>query len=285
MKLFAISDLHVGYAENRAAIAQITPRPDDWLILGGDLGETEEHLRFVLETLRPRFKQLVWVPGNHELYTLPDARGGPRGQARYEWLVALCRRHGVLTPEDPYPVWSGEGGPHVLAPLFVLYDYSFRPAHVPESEAVQWAMESGILCTDEQLLDPYPYASRADWCRARLAETEARLAGIEAHPTVLINHFPLREELVRLRFIPRFSIWCGTRRTHDWHTRFRAKVVVSGHLHIPRTDWIDGVRFEEVSFGYPKQRPLGRTADSCLREILPGPSSRAGTGREERGAG
>jgi len=48
--------------------------------------------------------------------------------------------------------------------------------------------------------------------------------------TVLINHFPLREDLVRLRRIPRFSIWCGTKATQEWHTRFRAQVVVSGHL-------------------------------------------------------
>jgi 3',5'-cyclic AMP phosphodiesterase CpdA len=278
MKLFAISDLHVGYAENRAAIAALAPRPDDWLILGGDLGETEQHMLFVLETLGPRFKQLVWVPGNHELYTVPEGRDdlrgppGARGQGKYERLVALCRSYGVITPEDPYPVWRGDGGPHVLAPLFVLYDYSFRPAHVLERGAVAWAVESGIICTDEQLLDPYPHASRADWCRARLQVTEARLADIAPHPTVLINHFPLREELVRLPFIPRFSIWCGTRRTHDWHKRYRAKVVVSGHLHTPRTDWIDGVRFEEVSFGYPRQRLPGRSADSCLREILPGPA-------------
>ncbi|WP_438003578.1 metallophosphoesterase [Sorangium sp. So ce321] len=275
MKLFALSDLHVGYAENRWAIERITPRPNDWLILAGDLGETEQHLLYVLDTLGPRFKQLVWTPGNHELYTMPSERGGPRGQGRYDRLVELCRGRGVITPEDPYVLWDGEGGPHVLAPMFLLYDYSFRPADVAERDAVAWAVESGVLCSDEELLDPAPYASRPAWCRARLAATEARLAAIEGHSTVLINHFPLREELVRLRHIPRFSIWCGTRRTHDWHTRFRAQVVVSGHLHIPRTDWIDGVRFEEVSFGYPRQRPADRTADSCLREILPGPAAAA----------
>lgn len=275
MKLLALSDLHVGHPRNREVLAELTPRPEDWLILGGDLGESEAHLRWVIETLGPRFRQLVWVPGNHELYVHPEDKDSPRGEERYLQLVEICRRAGVITPEDPYVTWSGEGGPHLLAPLFLLYDYSFRPAHVAEEEAVPWAMESGILASDELLLDPRPHASRKAWCHARVDATEARLAAAPPLPMVLINHFPLREDLVRLRWIPRFSIWCGTRRTHDWHRRFRARVVVSGHLHIPRTDWVDGVRFEEVSFGYPKQRPPRLRADDCLREILPGPAERA----------
>lgn len=278
MKLHAISDLHVGYIENQEALEQISPHPDDWLILGGDLGETEGHLRSALETLTRRFARILWVPGNHELYVPPNRDDRPRGEDKYRRLVDICHEFGALTPEDPYPVWPGEGGPHVLAPLFLLYDYSFRPPEVPEHEAVGWAMESGILCSDERLLDPHPHPTRQAWCAARLAATEARLAAIPDLPTVLINHYPLREELVRLRYIPRFSIWCGTRRTHDWHLRYRARVVVSGHLHIPSTDYIDGVRFEEVSFGYPRQRPPGRPIDAYLRQILPDPSAESAAG-------
>ena len=93
------------------------------------------------------------------------------------------------------------------------------------------------------------------------------------HEGQILNHFSLREELVRLWRIPRFSLWCGTKRTEDWHRRFRAKVVVYGHLHMRATDWIDGVRFEEVSLGYPKHWRVEDGMDAYLREILPGPSA------------
>jgi hypothetical protein len=157
--------------------------------------------------------------------------------------------------------------------LFLLYDYSFRPPEVTRAGALDWARESGIMCADEQLLHPDPWPSRDAWCEARCRAAEVRLAEASArYPLVLINHFPLREELVRLRRIPRFSLWCGTRRTHDWHRRFRATVVVSGHLHIRTTDWIDGVRFEEVSLGYPPQWIREKGFDGYLREILPGPA-------------
>ncbi len=273
-KLFAISDLHVGFEPNRRAVESIVPRNDDWLVLAGDLGETEEHLSFVFRTLAPKFERLVWVPGNHELWTLPTEPPGKRGVAKYEELVALARSFGVLTPEDPYPTWEGEGGPCVIAPLFLLYDYSFRPDDVPADRALAWALEENLYCKDEVLLHFDPYPSREAWCAARCEETEARLQAIDAAlPTLIINHFPLRQELARLPLIPRFSIWCGTRRTHDWHTRFRATAVVSGHLHIRSTRWIDGVRFEEVSLGYPKQWSAARPIDGYLREILPGISA------------
>ncbi len=270
MKLFAISDLHVGFPDNREALSRLRRRPEDWLILAGDLGETEDHLRFVIDTLGPRFAKLLWVPGNHELWTPPEPARAPRGEERYQRLVEICRASGVLTPEDPYPIWQGEGGEHLIVPLFLLYDYSFRPSHVPEEAALEWAAESGVICADEMWLKPDPHPSRKAWCDARLALSLGRLEEAPELPTVLINHFPLREELVRLRRIPRFSLWCGTRRTHDWHRRFRASVVVYGHLHTPSTDIIEGTRFEEVSFGYPKQRWLGNDIERYLRQILPG---------------
>jgi hypothetical protein len=42
-------------------------------------------------------------------------------------------------------------------------------------------------------------------------------------------------------------------RTANWHTRFGAKVAAYGHLRIPHTSYYDGVRFEEVSLGYPSE--------------------------------
>jgi UDP-2,3-diacylglucosamine pyrophosphatase LpxH len=68
--------------------------------------------------------------------------------------------------------------------------------------------------------------------------------------------------------IPRFTIWCGTRLTEDWHRRFNVEAVVYGHLHLRASRVLDDVRFEEVSLGYPKQWDRSRTLDSYLRRIL-----------------
>lgn len=55
MKLYAISDLHIGYERNRHVLMELPAFPDDWLILAGDIGETEEQFEFALKHLSDRF--------------------------------------------------------------------------------------------------------------------------------------------------------------------------------------------------------------------------------------
>ncbi len=271
-KLLAISDLHISYRENREITENLRPQsPADWLLVAGDVAERIADIAWALRTLKKRFATVVWTPGNHELWT---PRGDPvqlRGEERYLHLVGLCRDIGVLTPEDPFPVWDGQGGAVTIAPMFLLYDYTFRPEGAETKEAgLAAAYKTGVVCTDERLLHPDPYPSREAWCTARLAVTQRRLADRDPGlPTVLVNHFPLIREPTRILRYPEFAQWCGTERSADWHIRYGAIAVVYGHLHIPRTTWHDGVRFEEVSCGYPREWHQRPTAPGIPRQILP----------------
>jgi 3',5'-cyclic AMP phosphodiesterase CpdA len=279
-RLLALSDLHVGYPENRSIVERLRPgSAGDWLIVAGDVGELFADIEWALGLLSERFDTVIWVPGNHELWTHGRETVPLRGVERYQQLVELCRRLGVATPEDPYPVWTGPGGPVTIAPLFLLYDYSFLPENEPtKAEALAYAYRTGVVCTDEEMLHPDPYQTREAWCWARIEETERRLAARDpVLPVILVNHWPLVREPTRILRYPQFAQWCGTDRTADWHKKFNAVAVVYGHLHIPRTTWYDGVRFEEVSVGYPREWRL-RTERSSIsdlpgipRQILPVP--------------
>jgi len=271
-RLLAASDLHVAMADNRKIVTAMRPETaSDWLVLAGDVGEFMADVEWALGTLSERFAKVVWVPGNHELWTHPRDPVTLRGEQRYTHLVEVCRSLGVVTPEDPYPVWQGAAGSVAIAPLFLLYDYSFLPpGAVTRADGLSRTYRARVVCSDERLLHPDPYPSREAWCLARLEVTERRLAGLDPEiPVVLVNHFPLvREPTQRLRH-PEFAQWCGTTRTARWHVRFNAAAVVYGHLHIPLTAWFDGVRFEEVSLGYPREWQR-RSSPPCLpRRILP----------------
>ncbi len=179
--LLALSDLHVAHPENRKIVSGLRPESErDWLLLAGDVGELSGDIEWVLGTLSERFATVVWTPGNHELWTRRADPVRLRGEERYLFLVEMCRRLGVITPE----------------------------------------------------------------------------------PTRVLRY-------------PQFAQWCGTTRTHDWHVRFNAAAVVYGHLHIPRVTWHDGVRFEEVSIGYPREWRQRARRPGVPRQILPAPAAQS----------
>ncbi|RFU80745.1 hypothetical protein TARUN_1460 [Trichoderma arundinaceum] len=291
-KLYGISDLHLAYPLNASEWELLQPKPPgSGLILAGDIGESAAHLVAAFRQAKACFTHVFWVPGNHELYSIsPSTAKHPadhlRGEAKYNAFVELARQYGVLTPEDDWMLWRGPDGVNVvIALIFTLYDYSFRPEEVSREEALDWAMQENIWATDEALLHPDPYTSRDEWCLKLCDRWELKFAEYATrYPSskfVIVNHWPLREDLIYIPKIPRFSLWCGTKRTQDWGKAGRfgegyggAQVVVSGHLHVRRTDIKEGVRYEEVSLGYPRHweraRDARKGANEMLREILPG---------------
>jgi 3',5'-cyclic AMP phosphodiesterase CpdA len=281
-RLLAISDLHIGYQENRAHADALSPGdPGDWLIVAGDVGEVFADIGFVLASLANRFAKVIWTPGNHELWTLPSDPVPLRGVARYQALVTVCRRFGVLTPEDEFAVWDGPGGPVTVAPLFTLYDYSFTAnggkssgdsedsAAPGRAAAIAAAQSAGIRPADEGRLHADPYPSVAAWCRDRVTASQERLAAVDG-PVVLASHWPLLRAPVGALRHQAYAPWCGTNRTDGWHTRHEVAAAVYGHLHIPGSARYDGVRFEEVSVGNPREWQRRGSAPPPPRVIFGG---------------
>jgi len=284
-RVLAISDLHVSHQGNSEVLDHIRPTSaDDWLIVAGDVAEKVDTQRRTLALLRDRFAEVVWVPGNHDLWTTARDPVSERGAGRYRLLVRMCRALGIHTPEDPYPRWAGPGGPVTVAPLFIGYDYSFLPrGATTKAEGLAAAEARGTVAVDEQLLSHEPYDSREQWCRERVAYTRGRLDAVDpAERLVLVNHFPLVRTPVERLLRAEFGMWCGTELTADWHRRYRVECVVYGHLHIRRTDHFDGVRFEEVSLGYPREWRWRGLPDPLLTQIVPAPRP---VGRGRPGAG
>ena len=186
MKLLAISDLHLANPVNREALAGLPHAPDDWLILAGDMAERLEHLRELFALTAERFAKVIWVPGNHELWTVSEKEGDSlAGAAKYQALVDLAREFGVVTPEDEYPLWTGPGGPCVVAPLFLLYDYSFRPDDLPRDQVIAWAREGGAVCAVPEVSSTAMEPGWSGW-----AATKASMAVTKAASEVFMSAAP-----------------------------------------------------------------------------------------------
>ena len=267
--LVAVRDLHVRYPENRTQLLAMEPAsPADWLLVAGDISERFAEVQWTLEVLRSRFAKVFWAPGNHELWTLPGDPVTLRGEERYQALVAMCRSLGVVTPEDPYEIWTGHGGPLAIVPLFLLYDYTFLPSGaMTKEQGLAKAEAAGIMCTDEVFLHPDPHPTREAWSAARLELTRPRLDALKV-PTVLFGHWPLIRKPMDVLWHPEFVMWCGSVHTADWHRRYRATAAVYGHLHIPRTFRQDDTEFHEVSLGYPQEWRRRSRPPSLPRRVL-----------------
>ena len=122
-------------------------RPGDWLLVAGDVGERFADIEWALAVLASRYERVVWVPGNHELWSRRADPVGARGVERYKLLVEACQRLGIVTPEDPYPVWEGsaETGPVTIAPLFLCRHNSANKTHCEGVNLMLYAKRLGGL--------------------------------------------------------------------------------------------------------------------------------------------
>ncbi|MGO1950492.1 MAG: metallophosphoesterase family protein [Mycobacteriaceae bacterium] len=247
--LWAVSDLHIAAPGNRELVERLVqPRnPGDWLIVAGDVAEKTPTILGMLRELSERFAQVIWVPGNHELFSRPKDQ--IHAEEKYGELVRGCRSMGVLTPEDPYATFAGR----TVVPMFTLYDHSWRDPLVSVKHALNAAEGNGVMFTDQVAIAPYVDVPL--WCQRRLGYTVRRLSQVSG-PTVLVNHWPLVREVTGRQELPEVALRSGTRHTQDWPVRFRAETVIYGHLHIPVRTEVDGVPHVEVSLGYPREHTL-----------------------------
>ncbi len=254
----------------RKAVTCLPGFHEDWIIIAGDISNKIEHIHFAFEQFTGKFEKVIWVPGNHDLWIKSGDEEMPSSEEKYDLLIKICREYNVVSPEDEYIQYKNGQSVYYIVPAFLLYDYSYAPENIDSECAVNWAVEENVLCSDEIFIVTKEHVHISDWCKQRILYTENRLEQLDSSiPIVLINHFPLLENLVKCDSHPRFKIWCGTTQTKNWHMKYNIKKVVYGHLHTPSSDIIDDTFFEEVSVPYPVEDFTHFRLEECLRQIIP----------------
>ena len=178
---------------------------------------------------------------------------------------------GVITPEDPYPVWAA---PAARSP-------SRRCSCCTTTRSCRRASDQGggahVALRDGRRLHGRGACCTPTRTRAGRRGAAARVPGPSAgsrspagRPTVLVNHFPLVRHPTEVLRYPEFALWCGTERTADWHRRFtRSRPWSTGTCTSPDHLATTGCRFEEVSLGYPREWRKRDGTPGRLRQILP----------------
>ncbi len=278
-KLMAVSDIHVGHNGNKPMTEELFPdSPDDWLILAGDVSEKTDDIRWALKLLRSDSQRSSGFRATTNCGRPPRIRfrfTERRGTSTW----STCAANSTSSRPRTRSRCGRESRARSRSSRcsFSTTTPSCRK-RARQGTRLEIARDKNVVATDEFLLSPQPYATRDAWCRARIEYTQARLDALpEGTKTVLVNHFPMVRQPTDVLMYPEFALWCGTTATADWHVKYNAVCSVYGHLHIPRTTYYDGVRFEEVSLGYPREWRRRGLPEKLLRQILPVPEYPPGT--------
>ena len=232
MRLFATSDLHTDYKENFRWLEELsdTEYRDDTLIVAGDVSDRVEIVRETLLLLRSKFRQLLFTPGNHELWVRSAEIDSIE---KFQLILDLCDELDIATkPLRLGDVW--------VVPLFSWYDGVFEP------EMRAWA--------DFQLCKwPEDVAPLSDYF---LRLNEPYLKTHDA-PVISFSHFIPRSDLLppkeylRISWLANVSICAAL----DKQIRqLNSTVHICGHTHTTFDQVIDDVRYVQNAVRYPKER-------------------------------
>jgi predicted phosphodiesterase len=251
MRVFAVSDIHIDYDVNAKWIAGLSnaDHQDDVLILAGDVTDTLHLLDWCLGVLAKRFKQVLFVPGNHDLWVIRDGRDKSSFE-KFDDVCAVVESSGA----SMQPFFAR--GVSIL-PLLSWYDYSFgEPTEELRSiwmdyRACRW---------------PAGYRER-DVAAHFAALNEGQRAPSSADKVITYSHFLPRIDLMPA-VIPRAARVLypilGSAQLDRQVRALGASMHVYGHSHVNRQIRIDGVTYINNAFGYPNETAITSKRLMCI---------------------
>lgn len=130
MRIYTVSDLHIDYELNRKWVFNISDQEykNDILILAGDITGDLPEMAKVFEKLGNSFKEVLFVPGNHDLWVLRD--GSMNSLDKLQIVKDTACDYGIRM--QPYTY-----GTLTIIPLYAWYDFSFgKPT---QETVIRWA--------------------------------------------------------------------------------------------------------------------------------------------------
>ena len=250
MRVFALSDIHVDYADNKQWIANLSRSDyrDDVLIVGGDVSHSLRLLEWCLRDLARCFARVLYVPGNHDLWVVRDRMAATS-------LEKFQKVRDVLDVCDvSMQVFKRDG--LSIVPLLSWYDYTFGE---PSDELLERWMDFRACHWPHRL-------SLAD-----VVEYFARLnddaLGTTNDIVISFSHFLPRIDLMP-SYVPDkhrmlYPI-LGTTRLESQIRTLNPRIHVYGHSHLNRRVMVDGIAYINNAFGYPHESALKQLV--CLYE-------------------
>ncbi len=249
MRVFTVSDVHVDYPENLNWLLTLSASEfqDDVLILAGDLTDNLPRLRVCFESVAARFRQVLYVPGNHELWV-----------HRAPELTSIDKFHLVLEAANDCGVSTElwHEGELAIMPLFSWYDFSFGE---PEPK-LRRAWGDFRACRWPDQMRP------ADITQHFLSMNTA-IAPADAATLITFSHFLPRIDVMPEQIPQKYRYLypvLGSHALGDQVTQLSPALHIYGHSHVTRQVTLDGVRYINNAYGYPSEHRLSDKNLLCI---------------------
>lgn len=252
MRVFAVSDIHIDYDENARWIANLSTAEyqDDVLILAGDVTDELQLLEWCLTALAKRFKKVLFVPGNHDLWVIREGNEKNSLQ-KFDDVCAVVESSGASMQA------FREHGISII-PLLAWYDYSFGEPSLElksvwmDYRACRWP--SGFMEKD---------------IAAHFGAFNNKQSSRVGDNVITYSHFLPRIDLMP-GFIPNVHKFLypilGSAQIECQLRRLNPNIHVYGHSHVNRHVRIDGVSYVNNAFGYPSETRIAAKRLVCIHE-------------------
>lgn len=250
MRVFALSDLHADYPENLLWILELSnvDYQQDVLVLAGDVTDNLKILAQVFKALRAKFREVMFVPGNHELWIQNDS---------VDCSLEKFALIGHLSKEEGIRQTAYTHGDISIVPLYSWYDFSFGepdrhlrrawrdfkacawPADLPDSAAVNryfLAMNTPLLQVRNTVVISF------------------------SHFLPRIDVMPERIPLQRRRVYPVLgSVDLGLQ-----VKELQPDIHIYGHSHVNQSIELENTRYVNNAFAYPNEQRIARKQLHCV---------------------
>ena len=237
MRIFAVSDLHTDFAENRRRLQRIssTSYLRDVLVVAGDIADDLRIIDWTLRKLRSQFGQVFYVPGNHELWVRDREYDSVE---KFRRVLHLCEEIGVYTG-------PGKVGKNWIVPLFSWYEPDYdQQGEADVSSLEGWA--DFYFCEWPVWMGPAP--------EYFLNLNESLIKEYDGSVITLSHFLPRRELLPAVENLSfkGLPLVAGSPALDRQIRALNSAIHVFGHSHIDFDQVIEGIRYVHHAFDYPR---------------------------------
>lgn len=253
MRVFALSDIHLDYEENRLWLSNLSDADyrSDILILAGDISDETRLIEWCFSSLQRKFLNVFFVPGNHDLWV--SRNQSMTSIEKFQVIGQLARDHRICMEAYHY-------GPLSIVPLLGWYDYSFGP---PSEQLLQsWVDFHACRWPNDM--------AAADITRHFL-DCNQPVLSVRNDVVISFSHFVPRIDLMP-DYIPAHFRYIypalGSAALDEQCRRLKARrrLHVYGHSHLNRGVVVDGIEYINNAFGYPSEQHISRKQLLCIYE-------------------